>query len=434
MVPMNSAEEKKHIYDLIVIGGGASGMMAASVASSRGLKVLLLEKNKKVGEKLRITGGGRCNILNAEEDTRTLLKKYGTSEQELYSLFSFFGMKEAFTFFTDKGLDLVVEAGKRAFPKSQKAEDVVSFFLRLMKEGSVVVKTATPVTRISTENGCITSVSSYKEVYEGKEYVFATGSVSHKETGSTGDGFSWLSSLGHTIIPPTPTIVPILVKEKWVKDLAGVSLNNVKITLYTKSENDSFENKIKECSLSGRILFTHFGLSGPLILNNAYKISDLLHKGMVIGTLDSAPEEDYPAVAERILQVFDMYKNKSLKNIIKEFVPHGMHKGVAGCLEEILDISTKVHSVTKEDRKKIVTLLKALPFTIEGLMGFDRAVVADGGVPLKEIDTKTMRSHKIKNLFITGDLLHINRPSGGYSLQLCWSTGYIAGMLGKKEQ
>ena len=407
-------------YDLIVVGGGASGMMAAGRAGELGLKVLLLEKNARLGEKLRISGGGRCNILNDEEDEKNLLKKYGKAEQSLYSLFSQFGVTETKDFFVSRGLPLVVENAKRAFPHTHKAEDVVKVMEEYLKKNGVVVKLSSPVTKVTTiQEGSIGSVNSGKEKFFAKKYIFSTGSVSHPETGSTGDGFTWLQSLGHTIKEPTPTIVPLAVKEKWVKELSGVSLGGMKITF--------FVDGVKSFSLTGKVLFTHFGISGPLILNNAHKVADILHSGVVTATIDACMQSDFPVLEKTIVSIFDANKNKTLKNVVKEFVFNGMQKGVTTVLEDYMNVDTKVHSITKEERKKIVHLLKALPLTIEGLMGFDRAVVADGGVPLEEIDMKTMRSKKIANLFVTGDLLHINRPSGGYSLQLCWTTGYVAG-------
>ncbi len=406
-------------YDLIVVGGGASGLIAAGRAAERGLRVLLLEKNKRLGEKLRISGGGRCNITNAEEDERVLLKKYGKAEKFLYSLFAQFGVKDTFNFFESRKLPLKIEANKRAFPKTEKALDVVHVLESYLDKGVVEVRTNSPVTNVDIKDKKIIAVYSGKELYCATDYIFATGSISHPETGSTGDGFKWLESLGHTVAKPTPTIVPLAVKEKWVKALAGISLSDMKITFYV-------DNK-KNFSLNGKILFTHFGISGPLILNNAHKVADLLHEGIVTAIIDIYPKMDIGALEKKVISIFDANKNKSLKNIIKEMVPDGVHKGISILIAEHLDLEIKVHSVSKENRKIIVNLLKSLPITIEGLMGFDRAVVADGGVQLDEIDWKTMRSKKISNLLVTGDLLHINRPSGGYSLQLCWSTGYVAG-------
>ena len=406
-------------YDVIVIGGGASGLIAAGRAGERGLRVLLLEKNKRLGEKLRITGGGRCNITNTQEHEREFLKQYGRAEQSLYSLFAQFGVKDTFSFFQSHHLPLVIEAYHRAFPKSQKAEDVVRALETYLREGGVTIKTNSPVTDIDMKDTAITAIHCGKEHYTAHEYIFATGSLSYPETGSTGDGFSWLQKLGHTVIKPTPTVVPLAVKEKWIKELAGVSLTDTKITFYTDGK--------KQFHISGKVLCTHFGLSGPLILNNAYRVADILPTGTITATIDVYPHNDLGTIERNIISVFDVNKNKILKNIIKEFVPEGLDKGITTLLTQHIDVSQKVHSVSKEDRKMITRLLKALPVTITGLMGFNRAVVADGGVPLKEIDMRTMRSKKIVNLFIAGDLLHINRPSGGYSLQLCWTTGYVAG-------
>jgi predicted Rossmann fold flavoprotein len=406
-------------YDLIVVGGGASGMMAAGRAAELGKKVLLIEKNKKLGEKLRISGGGRCNITNAEEDTQILLRAYGKAEPFLHSLFAQFGNKDTFSFFESYGLPLVVQARKRAFPHTEKAEDVAKVMEQYVKKGGVVVKTNTPITKIHHDKFGISGIVAGKETYTATNYLFATGSLSHPETGSTGDGFKWLETLGHTVAPAMPTIVPIATSDEWGHVLAGVSLSFMKITFFVDGK--------KALSKTGKILFTHFGLSGPLILNSAHKVSDLLHSGVVTATIDAYPHTDLGSLDKTLTKVFDNNKNKTLKNIVKEFVPEGTHRGILVLLEGKVDTMKKVHLITKEERKTLGHLLKALPLTIIGLMGFDRAVVADGGVLLSEVDMRTMRSLKVPNLFITGDLLHINRPSGGYSLQLCWSTGFVAG-------
>ncbi len=404
-------------FDLIVVGGGASGLMAAGRAAERGLSVLVLEKNKRVGEKLRISGGGRCNITNAEPDERTLLSAYGKADQYLFSIFSQFSSTHTFTFFEKLGLPLVVQARQRAFPHSEKAEDVLKALEKYCKQGKVSIKTASPVIRVHAESGAVTGVTTPTGTYVAKNYIFATGGVSHPETGSTGDGFKWLRDLAHSVHKPTPTIVPLATRESWSHDLAGVSLSFMKITFFVEGK--------RAFSIKGKVLFTHFGLSGPLILNASGKVDDLMHSGLVTATIDAYPDTDLGALDRRITAVFDKNKNKSLKNVIKEIVPHGTGRGVLTLVG--FDVEKKVHSISKDERKALVRLLKALPITITGLMGFDRAVVADGGVPLDEIDMRTMRSKKISNLFLTGDLLHITRPSGGYSLQLCWSTGYVAG-------
>jgi predicted Rossmann fold flavoprotein len=411
-------KESAPVYDVIVIGGGASGMMAAGRASERGKRVLLLEKNRTLGSKLKISGGGRCNITNAEYDIHAFLRHYGKAAPFLFSPFSQFNVKDTFSFFESRGLPLVVQARNRAFPHTEKATDVCRTLERYLKDTGVVLKTGVPVQKILSTNSEITGVVVDREIYTAHTYILATGGVSHPETGSTGDGFTWLEGIGHTIKTPTPTIVPLAVADTWVHMLSGVSLSFMKITFYLEGK--------KQFSKTGKILFTHFGLSGPLILNSAGQVGDLLYSGLVTAKIDAYPHTDSGALEKQIIKVFDANKNKMLKNILKDIVPEGMTDAMPLLLKHI-DFDTKVHSITKEERKQIVNILKALPVTITNLMGYDRAVVADGGVTLSEIDTRTMQSKKYRNLFVTGDLLHINRPSGGFSLQLCWTTGYVAG-------
>ncbi len=406
-------------YDTIVVGGGASGLMACGRLAEQGKRVLLVEKNKKLGEKLRISGGGRCNITNGEKDIHKFVATYGKKGKFLYSVFDQFSPADTFKFFEARGLPLVIQARQRAFPNTERAEDVVKLMENYAQGGKVTIKTGSPVTRIHSENNLITGISCGKNLYTAKDYIFATGGVSHPETGSTGDGFKWLRDLGHNIAEPTPSIVPLATNESWSHELAGVSLSFMKITFFVEGK--------KAFLKTGKILFTHFGLSGPLILNSATKVSDLLYDGQVTAKIDAYPDTDLGALDKRLVAIFDINKNKILKNIVKEFTPEGTHKGILMLLADKIDLEKKVHSISRDERKLIVHLLKALPLTIDGLMGFDRAVIADGGVPLEEIDMRTMRSTIINNLYITGDLLHINRPSGGFSLQLIWSTGYVAG-------
>ncbi len=411
---------KNTIYDVIVVGGGASGLMAAGSAGTTGKKVLLIEKNKNLGEKLKITGGGRCNITNAEYDEHALLSHYGEANQYLYSPFSQFGVKDTFSFFKNLDLDIVVEARKRAFPATQKAVDVYNAMAKFVEKNNVEIITNSPIVKIHKENNLIEYIEDkYSKRHYAKNYIFATGGYSRPETGSTGDGFHWLSDLGHTVHKPTPSIVPLQTKEPWVADISGVSLSFMKITFFV-------DNK-KAFAKKGKILFTHFGLSSPLILNVSKQVGDLLHTGEVTATIDMYPDTDIGSLDKQLIKTFDQNKNKSFKNIAKEITPAGMHALVIKLLSEQFDTDKKVHSITKEERRMIIDLLKGLQLTIVGLMGFDRAVIADGGIPMSEINTRTMQSKKISNLFLTGDLLHVNRPSGGYSLQLCWTTGYVAG-------
>lgn len=405
-------------YDVIVIGGGASGMMAAGRAAERGKRVLLLDKNAELGAKLKITGGGRCNITNAEEDQRVLLSHFGEAKDFLHSPFSQFSVKDTFEFFESRGLPLVVQSHKRAFPKSERAIDVFRVLEKYIQQSKVEIRTKANVERIEARGDRIGSILVNGENLTAHSFIIATGGKSHPETGSTGDGFSWLAKLGHTVKEPTPTIVPLAVEEKWIKKLAGVTLRAIRIIFFLEGE--------KKFVLKGDILCTHFGLSGPLILNAAGDVADLLHAGTVTARIDVHSQHDIGSLDKHITTIFDANKNKTLKNVWNEIAPLGTGPALLPLLKDI-GTDTKVHSITKEQRRQIVDLLKALPVTITGLMGYDRAVVADGGLSLEEVDTRTMRSKKYANLYVTGDLLHISRPSGGYSLQLCWTTGYVAG-------
>ncbi len=405
-------------YDVIVIGGGASGMMAAGRAAERGKSVLLLEKNAAVGKKLDITGGGRCNITNAEFDRRAFAKHYGAAEQFLYSPLSQFGVQDTFDFFAKRGLPLVVEARKRAFPETQKSPDVTCLMKKYLTDTGVVVMNRAAVKGLTIVRNRIEEAKTTQGTFAADTFVISTGGVSHPETGSTGDGFKWLTELGHSVKASTPTIVPLKIKESWVKSLAGVSLSFMKIVFFADGK--------RAFSKIGKILFTHFGLSGPLILNSASEVAELLKYAEVTATIDMYPDTDFAALERQIISKIDANKNKDFKNVLAEVVPHGLAKTILELLT-LPNENIKAHSVTKEERKRLIHILKGAPLTISGLMGFDRAVISDGGVPLTEVDTRTMRSLVVENLYLTGDVLHINRPSGGYSLQLCWTTGYVAG-------
>ncbi len=409
---------QKTTYDVIVIGGGPAGMMAAGTAGKNGKSVLLIEKNKRLGEKLRITGGGRCNVTNNEPNLKKLLSFYGSAEPFLYSPFSEFSITDTFSFFDAYQLPLVTETHNRSFPHTFQAADVEQVMETYCSDHSVTILSETKVIDVIIKDSTLTGVTTNKGDFFATSIIIATGGFSHPETGSTGDGFHWLKKLGHTVIPPTPSIVPIKVSDGWIKKNAGTTLPDCKVTFFT-------ENK-KQFSKTGNILFTHFGLSGPTILNSATRIQDLLYQGTVTGTLNLFPDKDIKTLDDELLQLFDTHKNKIVKNVLKNFIPAKIVSVLSEFLpEQILDV--KVHSLSKPDRRKIIDIFQSLPFTVKGLMGFDRAVVADGGVPLSEINPKTMQSKLHQNVYIIGDLLHINRPSGGFSLQLCWTTGYVAG-------
>ena len=409
-------------YDVIVIGGGPSGMMAAGRAAENGKRVLLVEKNKQLGKKLDTTGGGRCNILNAEEDVKKLTSAYGDAGKYLHSPFSQFGMKEARKFFEDRGVPIVVEARKRAFPESQLATDITETMRRYVTSNGVTLRTGVRVKGfIKGEDGEIAGITTTKESFAGDTFILATGGSSAPKTGASSEGVQWLSEYGHTVHEANPNIVPLKVEDRWVHQLSGTTLSFMKITFGT-----NLTKKQGKFSKTGKILFTHFGLSGPLVLNSSYEVKQLLAGGQVQTSIDMYPDTDIGTLRNRVLEAFNINKNKELRSVLKEFVPHGMADAVAEQFDEKLR-HTRVHSIEKDVRFALVDRLKAMPLTITATMGLDRAVISDGGVDLKEVDTKTMQSKIVPNLYFTGDVLHINRPSGGFSLQLCWTTGFVAG-------
>lgn len=335
----------------------------------------------------------------------------------LHTPFSLFGVEDSISFFKSIGIEIVTEARYRAFPSKGGAPAVTLALKNELKKAGVSIRTGEAVKKIENKKGKITNIITNNNEYTPKHVILATGGMSHPETGSTGDGFSFLAELGHKVHKPSPSIVPLAVRESWVKKLSGTSLDNMKISFFLEGR-PAFKK-------TGKILFTHFGVSGPLILNLSQKVGDLLHSGIVTAEVNLYPDLDERALEDKILKLFDAHKNKVFKNIVAECVPRGMDETLLTLSK--IDSQTKVHSITKEERKRLQYLIAHLPITITGLMGYDRAVVADGGVDISEVDLKTMRSKKISNLSVTGDLLHIHRMSGGFSLQLCWTTGFIAG-------
>jgi predicted Rossmann fold flavoprotein len=405
-------------FEVIVIGGGPAGMMAAGRAAECGRRVLLVEKNHKLGEKLNLTGGGRCNITNAEFDTRTFLSFFGDGAKFLFSPFSRFAVQDTFDFFKERGLPLVTEDRKRAFPHTHDATDVTRVLTEYLLEHGVETRMGICVKHLTVADGTITGIETNQGSFKAESVILATGGASYRATGSTGEGLNWLKEVGHTVHEATPDIVPLRVKEQWIKDLSGTTLDPMKVTFTAVNGNKIFK--------SGKILFTHFGISGPLILNSANEVKQLLKQGPVAGSIDLFPSTEIHLLDRKVQEIFNDNKNKIVRTVLKLLAPTGMAKTISPNLPPDL-LDKKVNVVTQEERKLLVNTLKGLPFTVTGTMGYDWAVVCDGGLALTEVDTRTMVSRIYPNLYPIGDLLHISRPSGGYSLQLCWTTGWIAG-------
>ncbi|MDQ5893277.1 MAG: hypothetical protein QG640_289 [Patescibacteria group bacterium] len=406
------------MYDVAIIGGGAAGMMAAGRAAEQGARVIVLEKNPTLGVKLLITGGGRCNVTNAQSDVRIFLKKYKDSDKFLFSAFSQFDVQGALNFFNERNMPTKVEAENRVFPVSDSAQSVWDVLVERMKKGGVEIKTNAAVAGFEKEGNKITGVRlKNKELIVAKKYIVATGGTSRPETGSTGEGFAWLKDLGHNIIPSNEALVPIALKNSWVKALSGATLQDIKLT--------TFQNNQKQEVHKGKLLFTHFGISGPTVLNMSKDVGELLKYGEVEIKLDLLPSKDHGMMNTALQDLFKLDDKKKIKNSLSSLIPSPLVPVVLKLSN--IDENKTNNGVTREERLKLIETIKGISMNVSNLLGSDKAVVSSGGVDLTEVDFKTMQSKIIENLYLVGDVLNIDRPSGGYSLQLCWTTGWVAG-------
>ncbi len=405
------------IYDLIVIGGGPAGMMSAGRAAARGRRVLLLEKNPSLGKKLLITGGGRCNLTNNKTEVRTMLLKYKGNDQFLFSAFAQFSVKDTLEFFNSRGVETKEENEGRIFPVSDSAKSIFDVLVKYMKDGKVEIKTGVEVKGILKEKEYFTITTKSDGNFSAMACVLATGGISRPETGSTGEGFNWLKNLSHTIIENDFALVPIALSDVWAKKLGGVSLKNIKLT--------TFQNDQKQASGKGDLMFTHFGITGPLTLNMSKEIGELLKYGKVMAEIDLFPSQDIGILRKSLQVLLASDPNKKLKNVLNNLIPATLCDALLKLSN--IDGETKNNLVSANDRKKLAILVKKIPLNISHLLGADKAVVSSGGVALAEVNFKTMQSRLIPDLYLVGDVLNIDRPSGGYSLQLCWTTGFVAG-------
>jgi predicted Rossmann fold flavoprotein len=407
----------KDEWDVIVIGGGPAGMMAAGRAAERGLKTLLLEKNATLGKKLLITGGGRCNVTNAEFDNRKLLAKYKDGGKFLFSAFAQWCVKETLEFFHSRGVETKIEKEQRVFPVSDKAQSIWdALYTNLQKQG-VEIKSHTKVTGLVVKDGKIVAVKTTDGQIMADNFILATGGTSHQKTGSTGDGFKWLKQIGHTVIEPEPSLVPLTASDEWLKQVAGISFSVAKITITQNGE--------KRGTHKGKILFTHQGLSGPAILNLSKDVGELLKYGEVTLLIDILPTFDHSQLNTALQEIFKANDKKKFKNALNSLIPTSFVPIIVALAQ--IDPEIQCNSITRDERMKLINVLHNIPVHIKSLLGSDKAIVSSGGILLDEVDFKTMASRKFPNLYLVGDILNIDRPSGGYSLQLCWTTGFVAG-------
>lgn len=407
-------------YDVIIIGGGASGMLAAGSAAENGARVLLLERNKFLGKKLRITGKGRCNLTNTCE-TADFVESYGKNGKFLYRAFTEFSNHDLVRFFNDQGVATKEERGGRIFPASDKAVDVVKALERYMNTHSVSIMFNARVSDIATdpESNTVTGVrlKDSKEIIETHKIILATGGLSYPGTGSTGDGYAMAKRLGHTIVPLQPALVPFETVEKFPKDLQGLSLDNVEVTVLSDGKKIDSE--------FGDMLFTHFGVSGPIILKLSGCIVECLDaKKPVTLSINLKPALDETKITNRFLREFSGSGKKSLKTMIKGMLPKAF-------VPVFIEASTipedkRCNQITGDERKTLVDLMMDFRVTVKRARSYAEAIITRGGIDLKEINPRTMESKKVTGLYFCGEIIDIDGITGGYNLQAAFSTGYLA--------
>lgn len=411
--------------NIIVIGGGPAGMFAAIAAAENGHKVTLLEKNEKLGKKLYITGKGRCNITNAS-DMEVLFANVMTNAKFLYSAFYAYDNQRVIDFFEENGLATKVERGNRVFPVSDHSSDVIATLAKVLRQKGVEVCLHTQVKEILTEAcGEETKVSgvllSNGKRMSADDVIVATGGFSYQTTGSTGDGYRFAKALGHEVTDIYPSLVPFEAKEDYVKEMQGLSLRNVQVRIYQKKKllYDEF----------GEMLFTHFGVSGPLMLSASALLKPKQTNQELQMEIDLKPALTVEQLDKRVLHDFEEAKNKQFKNSIGKLFPAKM---IPAILElSGIDPDKKVNEITKEERAGFIRLIKAFPVTLTGLRSFKEAIITKGGIKVKEVNPSTMESKLVRHLYFCGEVLDLDALTGGYNLQIAWSTGYLAGICAK---
>ncbi|MDD4661681.1 MAG: NAD(P)/FAD-dependent oxidoreductase [Candidatus Pacebacteria bacterium] len=393
-------------YDLCIIGGGPAGIMAAIASGERNKKVVLIEKNDEIGKKLLLTGGGRCNLTYKGLTNKEFVSRFGKQGDFLLSSLSSFGVEELIDFFNKRGLALKVEDNK-VYPKSEKAKDVLNFFKNELKKNNVTIITNAEVRDFLFKDKKIEKVllNTNEEIF-ADNFLIATGGKSYPNVNSNFNGYAFSKKMGHKVTSLTPALTPIETKEKWVSVLKGVSLRNVSIKL----------NKEKE--VVGDLLFTHFGLSGPVILNLSQRIKT---KDKIF--IDLFPNKKIEELEKEFLDLFDKNIKKTIYNILSDVIPLKL----AAVILNFSGINKEeiCRNINKEQRKKLIKNIKNIEFNVIGLLGFEKAMVTKGGISLKEIDSKTLKSKLVSNLYFAGEVIDLNGESGGFNLQMCFTTGYI---------
>ena len=401
---------------VIVIGAGPAGMMAAITAAKNNCKVTLLESNEKIGKKLFITGKGRCNVTNSK-DISEFFDYIPGNPHFLYSALYSYTNEDTINFFEGQGIKLKSERGGRVFPASDKSSDIIKGLQKELVKNNVEIKLNSKVTNLKFSKGNIEEVQINNSYYiKGDHFIIATGGVSYPLTGSSGDGLRFSKSLGHDIVSLKPSLVPIEIKDSWIKDLLGLNLKNIEVSLLKVGSNKPLYKD------QGEMLFTSYGVSGPLILKASRYIENNINYYL---NLDLKPALSYDELDKRIQKDFKKYINKAFKNSLDDLLPQKMIPSIIklSCIDE----NKKVNEITKEERKSLVNLIKGIKMNIKGLRPIEEAIVTSGGVNTLEIDPSTMKSKIINNLSFAGEVIDVDAFTGGYNVQIALSTGYLAG-------
>lgn len=401
---------------VLVIGGGAAGMFAAIFAAYNGNEVHLFEKNEKLGKKIYITGKGRCNITNAS-DMETLFQSVVTNSKFLYSSFYGYTNQDTIDFFERIGVKTKIERGNRVFPVSDHSSDVIAGLTRELRNLGVEIHLYSEVVKVVGKEKFEYIELKNGQKVKGDACIVATGGFSYQTTGSTGDGYRFAKALGHEVTDILPALVPLVIKEDYVKELQGLSLRNVKATV--------LDGKKKLYEDFGEMLFTHFGVSGPLMLSASSYIASKVKTKELKLIIDLKPALTFEQLDQRVLRDFDENINKQFKNAVQKLFPTKLIPVILAVCN--IDPDKKVNLITKEERHQFVTLIKNFTFTIQGLRDFNEAIITKGGIRVKEINPTTMESKLVQNLYFVGEVLDLDALTGGFNLQIAWSTGYAAG-------
>ena len=409
---MERAEQRR----VLVVGGGAAGMMAAIHAARMGAQVVLLERNERCGRKLRITGKGRCNVTN--HCTRDeFFVNIPANARFLYSAWNRMDSAAVEAFFEELGVPLKVERGNRVFPVSDRATDVVDALVRACRESGVRIVTA-HVEKLLVENGSVRGVRADGKEYDADAVIVATGGASYPLTGSTGDGYRFASEVGHTVTPPVPSLVPLVEDGRFCASVQGLSLRNVRLRVW-----DGVKNKVVFEDF-GELLFTHFGLTGPLVLSASAHLVPM-QAGRYTAHIDLKPALDEKTLDARLLSDFEKYRNRDFLNALGDLLPQKLIEPLVRLCG--VNARKKVHDVTREERHALLALLKALPIAIKGARPIAEAIITKGGVALSEINPSTMESRRVSGLYFAGEVLDLDAYTGGFNLQIAFSTGVLAG-------